>query len=90
MSKKWYPVIDYSACAECGSCVEMCPHGVYDKSKAPTPVVVFPEGCIESCKGCGNSCPSGAIAYVGDTGETKEAGCGCEGGCGCDCNCGEG
>lgn len=39
MAKTWYPVIDYAACSECGICVEDCPHGVYDKDKAPTPVV---------------------------------------------------
>ncbi|MHB1314230.1 MAG: ATP-binding protein [Christensenellales bacterium] len=81
MSKKWYPVIDYTECAECGACVDMCRHGVYDKAKAPTPVVVFPDGCIEGCKGCGSQCPAGAIQYVGDT--ASEGGCGCEcaGGC---------
>jgi NAD-dependent dihydropyrimidine dehydrogenase PreA subunit len=41
MSKSWYPVIDYVKYAECGLCVSMCRHGVYDISKAPTPVVVF-------------------------------------------------
>ena len=75
MSKNWYPVIDYSECTECGSCTDMCEHGVYDKLKAPSPVVIFPEGCIEGCKGCGNLCPSDAIKYVGDL----------ENGCICDC-----
>ena len=31
MAKKWYPVIDILTCVECGTCVEFCPHGVYDK-----------------------------------------------------------
>ena len=39
---------------------------VYDQRKAPTPVVVNPEGCIQGCHGCGNLCPNGAITYVGD------------------------
>lgn len=82
MSKKWYPVIDYVKCAECGACVDMCPHGVYDKKKAPTPIVIFPEGCIEGCHGCGNQCPTGSIEYVGDTKEKASNGCGCECGCG--------
>ena len=30
MAKKWYPVIDILTCVECGTCVEFCPHGVYD------------------------------------------------------------
>ena len=37
MAEKWYPVIDYSLCVECGTCSGFCPHGVYDMAKAPTP-----------------------------------------------------
>ena len=66
MAKNWYPVIDYSACAECGTCVDFCPHAVYDKAKTPSPVVVQSENCIDRCHGCGNKCPHGAITYVGD------------------------
>lgn len=66
MAKKWYPVIDILACQECGSCVAKCTHGVYDKRKAPIPVVVNPDNCMDHCHGCGNLCPVGAIAYVGD------------------------
>ena len=86
MSKTWYPVIDYSECVECGACIEKCPHNVYDKEKAPTPVVVRPNDCVDHCHGCGNRCPVGAITYVGDdTGWTptngkqqvKESCCSC-------------
>lgn len=66
MAEKWYPVIDYSMCEECGTCTAKCSHGVYDMSKAPSPVVVNPQNCIDHCHGCGNLCPQGAIAYVGD------------------------
>lgn len=79
MSKNWYPVIDYAECTECGACVDMCEHGVYDRSKAPSPVVIFPKGCIEKCKGCGNLCPSSAIQYVGDV--QNNSSCDCGGGC---------
>lgn len=90
MAKTWYPVIDYAVCSDCGLCVEDCPHGVYDKSKAPTPVVRNPENCIDHCHGCGDPCPEGAITYVGDdTGwtppkgapEDEQASCGCGGDC---------
>lgn len=90
MAKGWYPVIDYGKCMECGSCVKMCRHGVYDKSKPKSPVVVHLEGCIKGCHGCGNLCPAGAIVYVGDnTGWVPPHGkiekpdsCGCgSGGC---------
>ncbi len=69
MAKNWYPVIDILTCMECGTCVNFCQHGVYDKEKSPVPVVVNPGGCIDHCHGCQTKCPVGAIAYVGDTGE---------------------
>ena len=87
MAKNWYPVIDYLTCIECGTCVSKCPHNVYDKAKAPSPVVRRPEDCIDHCHGCGSRCPVGAITYVGDdTGwtppngnqESEEACCSCE------------
>lgn len=80
MSKNWYPVIDYEKCIECGTCTDKCKHGVYDQSKTPTPVVVFPEGCIEGCHGCGNLCPAEAISYVGEQSEDSDN-------CGCGCSC---
>jgi len=66
MARTWYPVIDILSCIECGTCVNFCSHGVYDKGKAPVPVVVYPEGCIDHCHGCGNKCPVGAIQYLGE------------------------
>jgi len=90
MAKNWYPVIDYITCTECGTCVDKCSHGVYDKAKAPSPVVVHPENCIDHCHGCGIKCPVGAISYVGDdtgwmppTGQKQEEESGC-----CCCSCG--
>lgn len=71
MSKTWYPVIDYSKCSECGTCIKKCSHGVYNMEKAPSPVVVYPDGCIERCHGCGNLCPQGAITYAGDNTDRK-------------------
>lgn len=67
MAQKWYPVIDILTCIECGTCVEFCPHAVYDKEKTPVPLVVNPLGCIDHCHGCGNKCPVGAISYIGDS-----------------------
>lgn len=89
MAKTWYPVIDYMACVECGACVAICPHNVYDTKKAPSPIVKNPAACIDHCHGCGSICPAGAITYVGDdtgwtpsngTQESEEACCSC----GCD------
>ena len=79
MSKTWYPVINYEKCIQCGVCVERCKNKVYDKEKAPRPVVLYPEGCIQGCKGCGNLCPTGAINYVGEkVSNSDDCGCGCE------------
>jgi len=89
MAKTWYPVIDYLTCVECGTCVAKCPHGVYDATKAPSPVVKNPEACVDHCHGCGNRCPVGAITYVGEdtdwtppngepTAEEACCSCGCE------------
>lgn len=66
MAKKWYPVVDILSCIECGTCVNFCSHGVYDKKTVPSPIVINPDGCIDHCHGCGNKCPVGAITYVGD------------------------
>lgn len=90
MAKTWYPVIDYAICSDCGTCVAHCSHGVFDTKKAPTPVVTSPVLCVDHCHGCGNRCPVGAIAYVGDdTGWTPPNGepavdgaiCSCGGDC---------
>lgn len=90
MAKAWYPVVDYSTCLECGTCVVKCPHGVYDVAKAPTPVVKCPDECVDHCHGCGNRCPVGAITYVGDdTGWTPPKGRAEEATDACGCGCGD-
>lgn len=79
MSKTWYPVINYAKCIECGDCTDKCKHQVYDLQKAPRPVVVLPENCIQGCYGCGNLCPTKAIDYAGDIGlRIEKCGCSCE------------
>lgn len=90
MSKTWYPVINYELCAECGVCTDKCSHGVYDMAKAPRPVVVKPEGCIQGCHGCGALCPNGAIEYFGEADGNESDGecCGCSSSEGEGCNCG--
>lgn len=74
MAKDWYPIVDSEKCSSCGKCSEKCSHGVYDKEKSPKAYVVFPEGCVDHCHGCGDLCPSGAITYANDnTGWTPPA-----------------
>ena len=61
MAQKWYPVIDYMACAECGVCMNFCPHHVYNKDRAPVPVVEYPSYTLFSfrrslnCRICGRN-----------------------------------
>ncbi len=82
MAAAWYPMINYEKCMECGACVDMCMHGVYNKERHPRPVVVNPDGCVQGCKGCGSRCPAEAIEYFGGFGEEA-------GGCNCGCDCGD-
>ncbi len=84
MAKTWYPMINEELCTECGACTDKCSHGVYDKDQAPKPVVVYPDGCVDGCKGCGSLCPSEAISYYGDSIDQKDGCvCGCDGECDC-------
>jgi NAD-dependent dihydropyrimidine dehydrogenase PreA subunit len=85
MSKKWYPVINYDNCIECGACFKKCRQGVF-KLENKKPIVVFRDGCIEGCRGCQNLCPAKAIQYAGDHKDNKHikhfkhkksGGCGC-------------
>lgn len=80
MSKKYYPVINYETCIECGACVEKCSHGVYEKNTLK-PNVIFPEGCIDGCHGCQNLCTTASIDYVGDVGQSSRCGCSGSGTC---------
>ncbi len=84
MSKTWYPMIDYEKCTECGTCIDMCPYGVYEKEKAPRPIVVNSDECGQGYIGCGSTCPSEAISYFGDTeNSARKSSLCCEGGCDC-------
>lgn len=75
MSKQWYPIIDESKCNHCGACIRKCTNGVYDPL-SKTPVVVYPEGCIEGCHGCQSRCRQGAIRYFGEESFAASS-CGC-------------
>ena len=80
MSKTWYPVLNYEKCIECGTCFSKCPNGVF-RLEYTRPIVVNTENCTEGCHGCGNLCPSEAIEYIGDVGDTPKGDCSCSGCC---------
>jgi NAD-dependent dihydropyrimidine dehydrogenase PreA subunit len=82
MSDKWYPVINYEKCIECGACVELCPNGVYEK-ESNSPNVIHPENCSTGGSCCQAQCPADAIEYVGDKQAEEKNECSCAGGCGC-------
>ena len=77
MTKSWYPVINNDNCIECGACTNKCTHGVYQKDSEKL-IVIYPEGCVDQCRGCQVLCPAEAIEYFGDTGGNKPTStCGC-------------
>lgn len=67
MARSWYPVIDYTKCSSCRTCVDFCPHDVYALGEQSEPVVVYPDGCVFRCRNCAKRCPAGAISYYGDS-----------------------
>jgi NAD-dependent dihydropyrimidine dehydrogenase PreA subunit len=62
MTKDWYPIIDYSRCVGCLTCVNFCPHDVYIE-KDEKPFVKNKEACVDLCKGCEKICPEKAITH---------------------------
>jgi len=54
--------LDETACTGCGTCTQVCPHGVFrlDHRKA---AIVDRDGCME-CGACAKNCPSRAVAVT--------------------------
>ena len=48
-------------------------------NKNDKPKVIYREGCVEGCHGCGNQCPQGAIVYSGDFKSAIKCACNCDG-----------
>ncbi len=66
MAENWYPIIDYSKCKGCLSCVEFCPNNVF-KVENGKPIVANPANCVEFCRGCQKAaCQYNAITYYQD------------------------
>ena len=56
--------VDMAKCNGCGSCVDVCPSGVYEMGDGKTKVIAEDE-CIE-CLACQDGCAEGAIEIIGD------------------------
>ncbi len=57
---------DSERCAGCGTCVDVCPHGVFAMD-GRVAVVVRADDCME-CGACQVNCPAGAIAVESGVG----------------------
>ena len=65
MAKNWFPIIDEEKCIGCMTCVNFCPHGVFEEVDGK-PKVANPDRCVEFCRGCQKICDVRAIAFQGD------------------------
>jgi len=54
--------VDAEKCDGCGTCVSLCPVGVYEL-KVNRSVVANLDGCLV-CKACEAQCPKGAIVVL--------------------------
>ncbi|MFX1450093.1 MAG: ferredoxin family protein [Promethearchaeota archaeon] len=59
-------IVDDSKCTGCGTCVDVCPSGVFELNEATGKTNrVNEDECIE-CLACVDQCPEGAIQVEGD------------------------
>jgi len=63
VKERWYPVIDYSRCANCKQCSQFCLFGVYELDEAGKVTVASPDNCKPGCPACSRICPRGAIMF---------------------------
>lgn len=63
-SRRWYPLVDESACVSCLECVNFCLFGVYDVGNSGKPLVVKPDACRDGCPACARVCPGAAILFA--------------------------
>jgi len=63
VTRRWYPVIDYSRCTNCMECIDFCLFGVYGIDGAETILVEQPDNCRKGCPACSRVCPAGAIIF---------------------------
>ena len=54
--------LDADRCVGCGSCTEVCPHGVFELRGERAEIVDL-DGCME-CGACALNCPPGALSLT--------------------------
>lgn len=59
---RWYPIIDYERCVQCGQCLNFCLFGVYSDADGEV-VVANPDNCKPGCPACARVCPERAIIF---------------------------
>jgi Pyruvate/2-oxoacid:ferredoxin oxidoreductase delta subunit len=84
---RWYPVLDYSRCANCMECLNFCLFGVYGLDERGQVFVEDADACKPGCPACARVCPQGAIMFpecptpviAGAPGDVPDAGRGLDG-----------
>ncbi len=54
--------IDHEKCTGCGTCVDVCPSGVYEIRDGKSVAVNIDECLV--CRACESQCPEGAITVI--------------------------
>ncbi len=62
MPPRWYPVLDYERCRECGQCHDFCLFGVFTREGRRV-LASDPDKCKPGCPACARLCPAGAIIF---------------------------
>lgn len=63
VSRRWYPVIDFSRCTNCMECIDFCLFGVYGIDEQEVILVEQPDNCRKGCPACSRVCPENAIMF---------------------------
>jgi NAD-dependent dihydropyrimidine dehydrogenase PreA subunit len=63
VTRRWYPVIDYSRCTNCMECIDFCLFGVYGVDGLDRILVEEQDNCKKGCPACSRVCPENAIIF---------------------------